>query len=62
MFLGYGAQDRFADGMQLLVQQLPQATFVEVEGGHDWAAWMPLWTRFLDAGHFQNAVDQRMGT
>ena len=53
MFLGYGAQDRFADGMRLLVQQLPQASFVEVDGGHDWAAWMPLWNRFLDAGHFQ---------
>ena len=24
-----------------------------VEGGHDWAAWMPLWERFLDAGHFK---------
>jgi enterochelin esterase-like enzyme len=43
--------------MQLLVKQLPQASFVEVAGGHDWAAWMPLWTRFLDAGHF----DQRTG-
>lgn len=52
MFLGYGAQDRFADGMQLLVRQLPQASFVEVDGGHDWAAWLPLWHRFLDAGHF----------
>ena len=31
MFLGYGAQDRFADGMQLLVRQLPQASFVAVE-------------------------------
>lgn len=56
MFLGYGAQDRFADGMQLLVRQLPQASFVAVEGGHDWAAWMPLWCRFLDAGHFGKRV------
>ena len=52
MFLGYGAQDRFADGMQLLVQHLPQASVVEVEGGHDWAAWLPLWQRFLAEGHF----------
>ncbi|AOW12893.1 hypothetical protein LPB72_18100 [Hydrogenophaga crassostreae] len=52
MFLGYGAQDRFADGMRLLVKQLPHAVFAEVAGEHDWAAWMPLWTRFLDAGHF----------
>jgi pimeloyl-ACP methyl ester carboxylesterase len=53
MFLGYGVQDRFADGMRGLVQQLPKATFVEVAGEHDWAAWMPLWSRFLDAGHFE---------
>ena len=57
MFLGYGAQDRFADGMQLLVRQLPQASFVEVDGGHDWAAWLPLWHRFLDAGHFGQRVN-----
>lgn len=57
LFLGYGAQDRFADGMQLLVKQLPQATFVEVEGEHDWAAWMPLWMQFLDAGHFETKVE-----
>lgn len=52
MFLGFGAQDRFVDGMRLLVQQLPCAAIVEVEGGHDWATWLPLWERFLDIGHF----------
>ncbi len=61
MFLGYGAQDRFADGMQLLVQQLPRATFVDVAGEHDWAAWMPLWRRFLDAGHFGKGIDGTVG-
>jgi pimeloyl-ACP methyl ester carboxylesterase len=53
MFFGYGAQDRFADGMQRLANQLPMAEQARVEGGHDWAAWMPLWERFLDAGHFK---------
>ncbi|MEZ5703631.1 MAG: hypothetical protein R3E42_19245 [Burkholderiaceae bacterium] len=52
VFLGYGAKDRFADGMQLLVRQLPEATFLEVDGVHDWLAWMPLWSMFLDAGFF----------
>ena len=56
MCLGYGREDRFADGMQQLAQQLPSAEFAEVEGGHDWAAWMPLWERFLDAGHFKVAT------
>jgi pimeloyl-ACP methyl ester carboxylesterase len=53
IFLGYGAQDRLADGMQRLANQLPMAEQVLIEGGHDWAAWMPLWERFLDAGHFK---------
>lgn len=53
VFLGYGAQDRFVDGMSLLVKQLPLASFVEVPGEHNWAAWMPLWETFLDAGHFE---------
>ena len=52
LFLGFGAQDRFADGMRLLLPQLPTADVVEIEGAHDWAAWRPLWERFLDAGHF----------
>jgi pimeloyl-ACP methyl ester carboxylesterase len=53
LWIGYGAQDRFADGMQRLVNRLPMAELVRVEGGHDWAAWMPLWASFLDAGHFK---------
>lgn len=53
VFLGYGAHDRFADGMQLLVRQLPDATFLEVDGVHDWLAWMPLWSMFLDEGYFE---------
>ena len=52
MFMGYGAQDRFADGMQMLTEQLPDATHLTVPGEHDWAAWLPLWQRFLDLGHF----------
>jgi hypothetical protein len=52
LFVGYGVQDRFADSMQTLIERLPMAQRVEVEGGHDWAAWMPLWSQFLDVGHF----------
>jgi len=52
MFMGYGEQDRFADGMQMLAAQLPAATHVTVPGAHDWAAWLPLWQRFLGQGHF----------
>lgn len=52
VFLGYGAQDRFADGMQLLAAQLPMADFHTVPGGHDWTAWNALWLSFLALGHF----------
>jgi pimeloyl-ACP methyl ester carboxylesterase len=53
VFMGYGEQDRFADGMQMLAQQLPQARHATVPGEHDWAAWLPLWQGFLDLGHFE---------
>ncbi len=52
VFLGYGTQDRFADGMQRLAAQLPTADFQTVPGGHDWTAWTALWASFLARGHF----------
>lgn len=53
MFMGYGDNDRFADGMGLLARHLPQPRYVVVPGDHDWSAWLPLWVSFLDAGHFE---------
>lgn len=50
VFMGYGAQDRFASGLHTLAQRLPPAAVCTVAGGHDWAAWLPLWQRFLAAG------------
>lgn len=52
VFMGYGVQDRFADGMQMLAAQLPTAHHLTLPGAHDWAAWLPLWQHFLDLGHF----------
>ncbi len=52
LFLGYGAQDRFADGMLRLAAQLPTADVHTMPGGHDWTAWTTLWASFLDSGHF----------
>jgi len=46
-FVGIGRDDRFADTMRPLAQRLPNATVEEVAGGHDWAAWLPLWRAFL---------------
>lgn len=52
MFMGYGKQDRFADGMQPMAQRLPLASHRTVEGGHDWPTWLTLWADFLDLGWF----------
>lgn len=52
VFMGYGAQDRFADGMRLLARHMPEATHITLPGEHDWAVWLPLWQRFLSLGHF----------
>lgn len=53
VFVGWGEEDRFADGMQPLAGCLPTADIHTLPGAHDWAAWLPLWERFLDAGHFR---------
>lgn len=55
VFMGYGVDDRFADGMLRLAARLPAAQLHTVAGAHDWAAWSPLWERFLDL-HFGMAA------
>ena len=52
VFIGYGREDRFADRIQRVADRFPPASRHIVAGGHDWAAWLPLWERFLDSGHF----------
>lgn len=53
IWLGYGKQDRFADGLQRVAASLPpQATDV-IEGGHDWETWTLLWSRFMQRGLLQ---------
>ena len=48
LHLGYGAEDRFAEGHRLLAQTLPADQVSVVPGGHDWPAWRPLWSQWLD--------------
>jgi hypothetical protein len=50
LYLGYGRDDRFAQGLDLMTQALPPATVQVIEGGHDWSTWSALWERFLDLG------------
>jgi pimeloyl-ACP methyl ester carboxylesterase len=47
LFLGHGADDRFAIGHRLLAAQLPASQVVMVDGGHDWAAWTAAWGAIL---------------
>lgn len=42
-FVGWGRGDRFAASMAALADCLPQAARQQVDGGHDWDAWRPLW-------------------
>ena len=48
LYLGYGREDRFAQGLDLMAQALPPAAVMVIEGGHDWSTWSALWERFLD--------------
>jgi pimeloyl-ACP methyl ester carboxylesterase len=50
LYLGYGREDRFAQGHQLLAQLLPPAHVRSAPGGHDWPPWRQLWAEWLDAG------------
>ncbi|KRC11985.1 hypothetical protein ASE11_00410 [Hydrogenophaga sp. Root209] len=52
VFIGHGTEDRFAARIQRVAERFPPASRHTVAGGHDWAAWLPLWERFLDAGQF----------
>jgi pimeloyl-ACP methyl ester carboxylesterase len=47
LYLGYGADDRFAFSHRLLAAALPAERVITTEGGHDWPEWMRLWRRML---------------
>ncbi len=46
--LGYGLQDRFAQGQQLLGAALAAHNVDAIDGIHDWPAWQQLWNNFLE--------------
>lgn len=48
LFLGYGSEDRFADGHRQLASLLPPAQVQVQPGGHDWLPWRTLWAQWLD--------------
>jgi len=48
LFLGYGRDDRFAFNDDVLAQAMPRSHVFTADGGHDWAAWKPLWRDVVD--------------
>jgi pimeloyl-ACP methyl ester carboxylesterase len=50
VFVGYGREDRFAEGMQAIAGRFPPVARHPVSGDHDWPAWCVLWEHFLDSG------------
>jgi pimeloyl-ACP methyl ester carboxylesterase len=52
IYLGYGADDRFAAAGKMLAERLPAAQVVTIPGGHDWATWIHLWQHLLDQDLF----------
>ena len=49
LYLGFGKDDRFAVGLQLLAAALPADSVDVIEGGHDWRTWSLLWENFLES-------------
>ena len=47
VYLGYGKDDRFAYGQELLARNLPPERVVAIEGGHNWQTWAALWKLFV---------------
>ena len=48
VFVGYGAEDRFAAGMREIAACFPPAAGHVIPGGHEWSVWQLLWEHFLD--------------
>jgi hypothetical protein len=47
IFLGYGAQDRYARASALLARRLHADRVTTLDGGHDWPTWRRLWDAML---------------
>jgi len=52
VFVGYGTEDRFAEGMRGIAECFPTAARCPLPGDHDWPVWRDLWEHFLNLGHF----------
>jgi len=46
--LGYGKDDRFAEGIAMMEPALPSSRVDKISGEHIWPVWLELWQNFLD--------------
>ena len=58
-FVGYGTEDRFAEGMRRIAECFPVAARHTAPGDHDWPAWQQLWEHFLDRFTEHSAAHDR---
>ena len=47
VWLGFGAEDRFADFHRRAAALLPADAVTEIPGAHDWQCWRSIWEHFL---------------
>jgi len=47
VLIGYGRDDRFVEGQQLLASAVPPSRRVVIDGAHDWPTWRALRRAFL---------------
>lgn len=48
LIVGWGAHDRFADGIDMVTAGLLAAQRFVLPGRHDWPVWVALWRAVLD--------------
>ena len=58
VYLGYGRNDRFVSGHDLLASLLQPEHAISIEGEHDWSTWKKLWIMFLDKDIFETKSDK----
>jgi pimeloyl-ACP methyl ester carboxylesterase len=58
VYLGYGRNDRFVSGHDLLASLLQPEHTISIEGDHDWSTWKKLWIMFLDKNIFGTKNDK----
>ncbi|WP_020167562.1 MULTISPECIES: alpha/beta hydrolase [Methylotenera] len=56
VYLGYGEDDRFADGHLMMAQALPENRVNKIGGEHTWPVWQQLWCHFLESRFGEQAL------